>query len=304
MQYFPYSCETGTIRLAGNETVICQFLRQVNPKRKAGRQLGKYPSQRQSSNMQKLPFGFTSKEIIDQGRTSRENIDAVKQWLSSVDSAIIPRVQDELVVIFLLSCDNDLPLTKHTITMYYKCKRNSPDIFDNREMDRADLKKAMNSIHMCSLPVRTDENYAIHHFKLNDTNYLNFDLVPVMKLSYMLLDITQEKDLPRGLVVIIDCKGVGLMHLTRMKIGPMRRYFQFLQEGFPIQMKVIHIINAVYFFDKFLNVVKLCTKSELMEMANQGASAECGPRKTVCVGAEEMLAGRLWRRFAFDGDSA
>ncbi|ERL95671.1 hypothetical protein D910_00099, partial [Dendroctonus ponderosae] len=95
--------------------------------------------------MQKLPFGFTSKEIIDQGRTSRENIDAVKQWLSSVDSAIIPRVQDELVVIFLLSCDNDLPLAQHTITMYYKCKRNSPDIFDNREMDRADLKKAMNS---------------------------------------------------------------------------------------------------------------------------------------------------------------
>lgn len=58
------------------------------------------------------------------------------------------------------------------------------------------------------------------------------------------------------------------MHLTRMKIGPLRRYFQFLQEGFPIQMKVIHIINPVYFLDKFLNLVKLCTKSELMEMAS------------------------------------
>lgn len=96
--------------------------------------------------MQKLPFGFTAKEIIDQGRTSLENIDAVKEWLSSVDRRIIPPVQDELIVIFLLSCDNDLPLTKNTITMYYKCKRHSPDIFDNREMDRADLKNAMKTM--------------------------------------------------------------------------------------------------------------------------------------------------------------
>lgn len=67
---------------------------------------------------------------------------------------------------------------------------------------------------MCSLPVRTDENYAIHYFKISDTNYQNFDLVAAMKLSYMLLDITQEKDLPRGLVVIIDTKGVTECHFS------------------------------------------------------------------------------------------
>ena len=62
--------------------------------------------------------------------------------------------------------------------------------------------------HISSIPVRTDQNYAVHFFKLNDTNYSNFELVPIMKLSYMLMDITQEKSPPDGLVVVIDMKGV------------------------------------------------------------------------------------------------
>lgn len=63
---------------------------------------------------------------------------------------------------------------------------------------------------MSSIPVRTDENYVVHFFKLHDGNYKNFDLVSLMKLSYMLLDITQEKNLPRGLIVVIDTKEVIL----------------------------------------------------------------------------------------------
>lgn len=62
---------------------------------------------------------------------------------------------------------------------------------------------------MCSIPVRTDEDYAIHYFRLNDTSYSNFDLVPIMKLSYMLLDITQERHPPNGLIVVIDMTGVS-----------------------------------------------------------------------------------------------
>lgn len=61
---------------------------------------------------------------------------------------------------------------------------------------------------MLSLPVRTDNNDVIHYFKLNDTDYKNFDLVTIMKASYMLIDIAQETNPPNGVIVIIDAKGV------------------------------------------------------------------------------------------------
>ncbi|CAG9769961.1 unnamed protein product [Ceutorhynchus assimilis] len=217
--------------------------------------------------MQKLPFFFTAKEIISQGRTTQENLDNIKAWLSSLPpNNFLPGVQDEMIVIFLLSCDNDLDLTKNTITMYYKCKQEGPELYDNREMDREDIKKGMNTIQLSSIPVRTDENYAVHYFRLNDSHYRAFDLIPIMKISYMLLDITQERNLPSGLVVVIDMKGVSLMHLTRIKVSAIRKYFQFLQEGFPLQLKVIHFINAVYFFDKFMNIARAFMKNELVEM--------------------------------------
>lgn len=97
--------------------------------------------------MKKLPYKFTPDEIIDQGRTTQENIDVIRQWLGSVhDEALPHHVQDELIVIFLLSCENDIPLTKNTIVKYYRCKKNGPEIFDDWNMDREELKNAMNTM--------------------------------------------------------------------------------------------------------------------------------------------------------------
>lgn len=64
--------------------------------------------------------------------------------------------------------------------------------------------------HLSSIPVRTDINDVIHYFKLSDTNYKNFDLVSIMKITYMLMDISQEKNPPDGLIVLIDAKGVSI----------------------------------------------------------------------------------------------
>lgn len=58
----------------------------------------------------------------------------------------------------------------------------------------------------------------------------------------------------------------GLMHLTKFKLGPIKKYFQFLQEGFPMQLKVIHVLNAVYFIDKVMALIKAFMKSELINM--------------------------------------
>ncbi|XP_066144708.1 alpha-tocopherol transfer protein-like [Euwallacea fornicatus] len=216
--------------------------------------------------MTKLPYQFTSEDIVKQGRTTQESIDAIRAWLSSVQSESLPEIQDELIVIFLLSCEHDIPLTKNTIIMYYKCKKNGPEIFDNWNMERLDLKRAMNTVGLSSIPVRTDEDYVVHYFKLQDTNYSNFDLIPAMTVSYMLLDISQERDPPKGLIVIIDTKGVGLMHLVKLKMSALKKYLEFLQEGLPIQIKTIHIINTVSFFGKIMNLIKIFMKSELITM--------------------------------------
>ncbi|KAJ3652498.1 hypothetical protein Zmor_018456 [Zophobas morio] len=109
-------------------------------------------------------------------------------------------------------------------------------------------------------------NTVIHFFKINDPNYQNFDWLLSMKLAFMLLDISQRTNPPSELVVIIDMKGVGFMHLTRFKIGAAKTFLEFLQEGMPLKIKMIHIINSNYIFDKILSIARMFIKSELMAM--------------------------------------
>ncbi|KAG5880892.1 hypothetical protein JTB14_001468 [Gonioctena quinquepunctata] len=193
-----------------------------------------------------LDYKFTAEDIIEKGWINKEDLMTVKTWLTNLnDDYVPPNVQDHLIVLFLMSCQNDVEITKNTILSNYKLKKNAPEIHDDRNINRSDIQVAINTIHLSSIPVRTDE-------------------VPIMKVSYMLMDITQEKNPPPGLIVVIDMKGFGLMHMTKLKLGAFKKYVTFLQEGFPMRMKEIHILNSVYFIDKVMALIKVFMRNELI----------------------------------------
>ncbi|VEN62116.1 unnamed protein product [Callosobruchus maculatus] len=214
-----------------------------------------------------MEFNYTAQDVIDQNRTKMEYINSIKDWLSMCNDKLVPPVlQEQMIVQFLLSCDNDVEFTKTTISAFYRCKKAAPELHDDRDMRRPDIRTALNTMHMATLPVRTDDNCAIHFFKLNDTNYHNYDVSVIMKLSFMLVDVTLKNNPPDGLMVFLDMKGTGLMHLTKFKIGAIKKYFQFLQEGFPMKLKIIHIINGAYIMEKLMSIIKVFIKSELIDM--------------------------------------
>ncbi|KYB26927.1 alpha-tocopherol transfer protein-like [Tribolium castaneum] len=210
-----------------------------------------------------LQYQFKAKSIVDEGRTTQTAIDNVKEWLKNTK---LPQLPEELIVLFLLSCQNNLNSVRNTIQAYFKIKNEAPEIFNSRDIDCDELKKARKVVSCISIPVRMPNNTVIHFFKLNDTNYQNFDWVHSMKLSYMLLDVTQRRNPPNELVVVIDMKGVGFMHITRLRIGAAKKFLEFLQEAMPLKIKMIHILNSNYVFDKLLSIVKFFIKSDLMSI--------------------------------------
>lgn len=88
-------------------------------------------------------FKFSAKDLIAEGRTSQRDVDEMRSWLATQE---LPKLSDEQVVIFLLSCNNDHDGTKKTIEAYYKSRKNGPELFDNRDLDRADLQKQLNTL--------------------------------------------------------------------------------------------------------------------------------------------------------------
>ncbi|CAG9839617.1 unnamed protein product [Diabrotica balteata] len=103
-----------------------------------------------------MKFKFSVKDILNKGRTSIENIEVIKEWLLTVKEDFVPStIQDELVVLFLLSCDNDIDLTKKTVSAYYRLRKEAPEIHDDRNTKREDIRKALNTLRMITVPIRT-----------------------------------------------------------------------------------------------------------------------------------------------------
>lgn len=56
------------------------------------------------------------------------------------------------------------------------------------------------------------------------------------------------------------------MHLTRIRMGNLKNFMQFVQEAVPIQLKSIHVLNSVYFIDKILRIIKPFIKTDLLKL--------------------------------------
>lgn len=95
----------------------------------------------------KLPFEFTPQEIIGRGSTTEENLKLIRNYVEQLDRKPIPKIiQDEMLIIFLISCDNNIDLTKKTIIAYYECKKDAPEIFDDRDMQSTSIQQALSTV--------------------------------------------------------------------------------------------------------------------------------------------------------------
>lgn len=84
-------------------------------------------------------YEFQLKNIFELDRTSETNIETIRLWLN--ENKQIPQQSDHQIVLFLLSCQNDIKLTTKTILNYYKDKHNAPEFFTNRDPTSENFKK-------------------------------------------------------------------------------------------------------------------------------------------------------------------
>ncbi|KAF7287655.1 hypothetical protein GWI33_006000 [Rhynchophorus ferrugineus] len=211
-----------------------------------------------------IPFNFKTEDLIKSGRTTKYNVEGLKEWLKQMPA--LPEMQDEQLGIYLIACNNDIEATKNCIIAYFKHRALGPELFSDRSITREDLKLVHKVSQMAIIPKRTKDNYMIVLGQLKDTSYSNFYVDAQAKYLYMLLDCLLYNDPPNGLIVIINIKGVGLMHLTRLKVSIVKKFFQYLQEALPTKLKEIHVLNTSYVFDKAMLIMKPFMSKELFDI--------------------------------------
>lgn len=90
-----------------------------------------------------LSLGFKAQDVINEGRTTTEDIDKIKAWLAT---QYFPKLVDEQIVLFLLASNNDEDICKRTLKAYYQSKMDLKTVFTKRDMCREDITRQLKTM--------------------------------------------------------------------------------------------------------------------------------------------------------------
>ncbi|GAB0093017.1 alpha-tocopherol transfer protein-like [Sergentomyia squamirostris] len=174
-------------------------------------------------------------------------------------------ITDKQLALFLNACGT-VEEARKVIKIYYDARRNAPELFAERDPRRSETQKCLQCQDYFYLPL-TPKGYHVIFHRLSDYKISSYYFENAIKTHFMSIDACLSKQGPRsGLIFLFDMKGVSLGHLTRVRIGTIRKFFHYLQEGLPAKLSAIHIINVVSFFDKVLALIKPFMKAEILKM--------------------------------------
>jgi len=178
---------------------------------------------------------------------------------------IVPRsITDKQLLLFLDSCGGVEGASK-VLKTYYKIKKNSPEHFVNRDPQSPKIQQCLGHQDYFYLPSTPRGDLVVFH-RLSSSKSSDYHFDEAIKTFFMTIESCLLHYGPRdGAIFLFDMKGVGLMHLTRVNLGSIKKFFAYLQEGVPGKLREIHVLNVVYFFDKILSMIKPFMKAEILK---------------------------------------
>lgn len=84
-----------------------------------------------------MKFGFSAEDLVKNGRVDENDLKKLMEWLKDEP---LPRYNEEMMALFLMACKNDVENTKKCARMYFYTRRDAPELFDERDLMRSDLR--------------------------------------------------------------------------------------------------------------------------------------------------------------------
>ncbi|XP_065284046.1 alpha-tocopherol transfer protein-like [Dermacentor albipictus] len=155
-----------------------------------------------------------------------------------------------------------------TVQKYFTARQSYPAIFESfspskvlydtifRENKLLALSSRRDSLGRAVMLVRTGA------WDASICTLDEFTKACMMLVEWMLFDEEVQK---RGVVYILDYKGLGLHHLTQYTPFAIQRMIHIAQDCYPVKVKAVYVVNSPPVFDIFFSITKNFMKSKLIE---------------------------------------
>ncbi|XP_022202026.1 alpha-tocopherol transfer protein-like [Nilaparvata lugens] len=199
-------------------------------------------------------------------KIKKEDIEELRKW-ARMQPDLPFNISEKELICFYHSCYYNIENAKSCMKNYYSIRSNSPEFFSKRDIDSPELKHINTVVYFGCLPVRDPKGNQIifHKLKKFDSGSYIFDN-SVKSLFMAFEGCTHQYGTVPGYALLFDMKGVGLFHLMRLSISSLRKMLVYQQEGMPIRLKTIHVMNTNSLMSKIMFMMKPFMNKELIEM--------------------------------------
>uniref|UniRef100_A0A336M194 CSON010066 protein n=1 Tax=Culicoides sonorensis TaxID=179676 RepID=A0A336M194_CULSO len=194
----------------------------------------------------------------------RENVSlrTLSQLRESNPEGMPKCITDHQLLLFYCACNHDMDATQNTIKNYYKHKKDVPIFFHNRDPSCNFIQNCLDNLIFFYLPVTTNNMSVIYGGMRNPDPSVYF-IDTAIKAFLMVIDSCLNAHGPRsGLIFIYDAKNVHYGHIRRMKLKSIKIFCNYVQESLPGKLAEIHIINAPFYFETIMALVRPFMKSD------------------------------------------
>ncbi|KAH0955270.1 hypothetical protein HN011_000425 [Eciton burchellii] len=212
-----------------------------------------------------MKFGHT----IDDSRKkypeiTDELLEDLQKWAKNHG---LPKIPEEQLALFAHSCYFNLDATKQCMDVYYRMRTTTPEFFRDRDSRLQYMQHSLKALEFVALPKPDHNGNQIIFHRLADSRPSQYMLNDGIKLLLMSIDGSLNMNgCSSGYIFLFDMHGAGIGHLTRLSINSIRKFLEYIQEGMPVRLKAIHILNVVWFMDKILALIRPFMKREFYEM--------------------------------------
>lgn len=94
---------------------------------------------------------------------------------------------------------------------------------------------------MLPLPNKTQQNYKVFIYRLNNPDLDLFNFVDAVKTFFMLADtrLTEDNDIPTGEIPIFDSANVSLKFISKINLSALRKYMIYTQVCHKYLLKMV-----------------------------------------------------------------
>lgn len=211
-------------------------------------------------------FFDLEKAIEKDPKLSHEKLDALRSW-SKTNPDIFPGMTDMQLLLFLQSCYGDTDAAKECMSQYFTCILEVPQFFDHWDVTRDQIKQGLDTVFYAPMPRLSPKKHLMMVCRFRHTDASKYVFSDGSRVFMM---TTEAQFLARGpqegLCTIMDMTNMCLSHLWRFPVPLVRRFIGMIQEGMPVRLKEIHIINCSYFLPTLMSFLKPFMKKELADL--------------------------------------